>query len=154
LFLLWICAHGTRITQTLEISWDNVDLQRRVFRIYNKKGQRWEEYPLAEDVTERLETVPPQERVGRLFPTWSGKTSVYFWLRPLVRKLRVTFTPHMARHALGTALNAQGVGLRTIMAALGHSNPRSSMRYQAADVELVRAATASIPRPKILGKSS
>jgi len=50
----------------------------------------------------------------------------------------------MARHALGKALNDQGAGLRTIMAALGHADPRSSIRYQAPDIEVVRAATAKI----------
>ena len=50
----------------------------------------------------------------------------------------------MARHSLGTWLNASGAGLKTIMAALGHTDPKSSLRYQAADIETVRAATLKL----------
>jgi hypothetical protein len=50
------------------------------------------------------------------------------------------FTAHMARHSLGTWLNEDGAGLRTIMEALGHADVHSSIRYQSADVEIVRAA--------------
>ena len=45
---------------------------------------------------------------------------------------------------LGTWLNDAGAGLRTIMAALRHSDPVSSIRYQTADVEIVRAAASVI----------
>jgi hypothetical protein len=40
----------------------------------------------------------------------------------------------MARHTAGTQLNAQGASLRTIMERLGHSDVKSSLRYQAGDV--------------------
>jgi integrase len=138
LLLLWLSRHGTRITQTLGITWSDVDLERAVFRLYNAKGNRWQDFPLHEEVLVRLEAIPDKERVGRVF-SWGDRHNVYRWLRPLVQEFGVTFTPHMARHALGTGLNAQGAGLRTIMAALGHDDPRSSMRYQAAEIEVVRA---------------
>ena len=35
---------------------------------------------------------------------------------------------------------------RSIMAALGHDDMRSSIRYQDVDLEVVRAAAAKIPR--------
>lgn len=63
-----------------------------------------------------------------------------------MQSLGLAFTPHMARHSLGTWLNAQGAGLKTIMAALGHADPKSSMRYQTADVEIVRQAGAKVGR--------
>jgi hypothetical protein len=42
---------------------------------------------------------------------WRTRSGVYQWLRPLCRRLRVTFTPHMARHHLGKRLNAGGRGI-------------------------------------------
>ena len=118
---------------------------------YDAKGPRWCTFPLHDEVLERLKSVPDEERRGRVFP-WGDRHNVYRWLRPLVRELRVTFTPHMARHALGTGLNAQGAGLRTIMGALGHDDVRSSIRYQAAEIEVIRAAAAKTPRLRIFGK--
>jgi integrase len=151
LLVMWLYYQGTRITQTLSVDWPHVDLERAAFSFYDKKARRWQEFPLHADVLELLLLVPEAERVGRVFP-WGDRHNVYRWLRPLVRELKITFTPHMARHALGTRLNADGAGLRTIMGALGHQDPRSSLRYQAAETEVVRAATAKIPRLRISGK--
>jgi integrase len=145
LLVTWLYYQGTRITQTLSVDWLHVDIERAVFSLYDKKARRWQEFPLHADVLELLLAIPERERVGRVFP-WGDRHNVYRWLRPLVREFGVTFTPHMARHALGTRLNADGAGLRTIMSALGHQDPRSSLRYQAAETEVVRAASAKLPR--------
>jgi integrase len=151
LLLIWLCLQGTRITQTIRVAWSDVDLDRGVFQMYDAKAKRWQEFPLHEQVLERLRSVPEAERTGLIFPG-GDRHNVYRWLRPLARELGVTFTPHMARHSLGTDLNAQWAGLRTIMGTLGHKDPRSSMRYQAAETEIIRTASAKIPRQNILGK--
>jgi integrase len=148
LLLIWLWHQGMRISQTINLTWDDIDLERGTVRFFDAKGPRWRTFPLHEAVFARLRQIPAEKRAGRVFP-WSNRHNVYRWLRPLVRELGVTFTPHMARHALGTALNAQGAGLRTIMGALGHDDARSSMRYQAAEIEVVRAVTAKTPRLKI-----
>jgi integrase len=146
LLLLWLFRHGTRITQTLSVTWDDIDLPQQTFRLYDKKAQCWQVFPLHPEVFEQLAAIPDAERGargGRLWP-WTQKTGVYRWLRPLTRELGVAFTPHMGRHSLGTWLNQSGAGLKTIMAALGHQDAKSSIRYQAADVEMVRAAAVKI----------
>jgi integrase len=145
LLLLWLFRHGTRITQTLGIKWTDISLTEQTFRLYDKKARKWQIFPLHAEVFERLAAIPESERTGRLWP-WSSRSSVYNWLRPMVTGLGIKFTPHMGRHSLGTWLNAQGEGLRTIMAALGHKSARNSIRYQAADVDLVRAAGKRVGR--------
>jgi integrase len=145
LYLLWEFRQGTRISQTLSLTWDNhIALREQTFRLYNKKAERWETFPLHPEVFEALSGIPEEDRRGRLFP-WSQKTGVYRWLRPLVSELGIHFTPHMARHSVGTWLNAQGAGLRTIMAALGHKDPKSSLRYQHADIQIVKTALGNLP---------
>jgi integrase len=153
LLLVWLFHQGTRITQTLRIMWSDINMERRVFKIFDAKGPCWREFPVHDEVYALLEEIPEEVRVGRLWP-WAQKSSVYRWLRPLTRELGIPFTPHMARHSVGTWLNESGAGLRTIMGALGHADPKSSVRYQAADVEIIRHAAAKIPRLKILGKGS
>jgi integrase len=144
LFLLWLFREGTRISQTLGIRWDDIDWSQQTFRLYDKKAQAWQTFQLHPEVFEELTTIPVTERTGRLWP-WTQKTGVYRWLRPLARDgLGIVFTPHMARHSLGTWLNQSGAGLRTIMSALGHKDPKSSIRYQAADVEMVRTASEKL----------
>jgi integrase len=138
LLLLWLFHHGTRISQTLGITWETgISLRERVFRLYDKKGNRWREFPLHPELLEELSAIPEESRTGRLWP-WRSKSGVYWWLRPLVQKMQISFTPHMARHSRGRWLNEAGAGLRTIMDALGHDDPKSSIRYQSADVEMIR----------------
>lgn len=143
LFLLWSFRQGTRISDTLRVEWAAIDLPRQVVRLRIGKTDRWTEAPLHPEIFEALAAIPADERRGRLFP-WGQKTGVYAWLRPMTRALGIEFTPHMARHSLGTWLNEAGAGLRTIMAALGHSDAKSSIRYQSADVEIVRAASQKL----------
>jgi integrase len=47
-------------------------------------------------------------------------------------------------HSLGTWLNDGGAGGRTIMAALGHADPKSSARYQSPNVDTIRDAMRKI----------
>jgi integrase len=141
LLLLWLFRHGTRINQTLSVTWHDIDLPQQTFRLYDKKGKCWRVFPLHPEVFEQLAVMP--ERFGRLWP-WETNSGVYKWLRPLTRKLGIAFTPHVARHSLGTWLNESGAGLRTIMATLGHQDVKSSIRYQAADIDVVRAAAVKI----------
>jgi integrase len=150
LLLVWLFRQGTRISDTLRLRWQDIDLAARTVRVHVHKTDSWLTLPLHDELFEMLAAIPAAERLHRLFP-WQQKTGVYKWLRPLVRELGVAFTPHMARHSLGTWLNEAGAGLRTIMAALGHADATSSIRYQAADVEIVRAAAAKLRAP-IAGK--
>jgi integrase len=153
LLLLWMFRQGTRITQTLSVTWNEISLREQTFRLYDKKANKWQTFPLHADVFQALCEIPEEHRIGRLWP-WSQKTGVYRWLRPMVRKLGIEFTPHMARHSLGTWLNASGAGLKTIMAALGHKDAKSSIRYQAADIEVVRAASEQLGDLLEVGESS
>ena len=43
-------------------------------------------------------------------------------------------------------INAQGASLRTIMDRLGHADVKSSLRYQAGDIEVVREAGKRLPK--------
>ncbi len=78
---------------------------------------------------------------------------VYRWLRPLVRDVGVNFTLHMARHYVGKRMNAEGQGLKTITAALDHADPQSSVRYQDADLDVVRRSQTGAEAIILGGKS-
>jgi integrase len=144
LLILWLFKHGNRISDPLRLTWPAIDLHRKVYTMLVGKARRIVEKPLDEEVWEALANDETKEGFGKedyVFP-WRTRSGVYKWLRPLVRELGMTFTPHRARHALGKRLNAEANGLKTIMAALDHSDAKSSLRYQDADVEVVRQALA------------
>lgn len=141
LLILWLWQHGTRITDTLRVTWERIDLQQRRYEVWVNKSRRWRHLPIDDLVWTALANTPESTRTGRLFP-WRDRHEVYDWLGPLAQAAGVVFTPHMARHRLGKDLNDSGAGLRTIMAALGQSNPRSALRYVAEDIDVVREAQA------------
>ena len=144
LLVLWLFRQGTRITETLNMRWRDgssgigIDLDERVVRL-RVKGGRLKTYALADEIVAELEQIPAGERTGKLFG-WGSRQNVYRWLKPLAAAQGVHFTPHQARHTVGTRLNAMGAGLRTIMDVLGHDDVKSSLRYQSAGIEVSRAA--------------
>jgi site-specific recombinase XerD len=140
LLIVWLFNHFNRVSEPLRLTWDeHVDLRQKTYLLYVSKTKQWKVKPLADAVYTLLAREPSEERTGHLFP-WRTRSGVYKWLRPLCVELGVTFTPHMARHYGGKKLNAQGAGLKTIMGALDHLDPQSSVRYQDADLELIRNA--------------
>ncbi|HEY1430786.1 MAG TPA: tyrosine-type recombinase/integrase [Stellaceae bacterium] len=154
LAVLWFLRQGTRISDTLQITWSDIDLDpaRETCRLLVGKTQRWRETALDPDVAEALRAIPEDQRQGPLFP-WRQKSGVYRWLRPLVRELGIQFTPHQGRHTLGKRLNDAGAGLRTIMEALGHADVKSSLRYQAGDIAIVRLALHNLAAKRAQGRT-
>lgn len=138
--LIWLFNQGTRISDALRVQWEDIDLRDRTVRMKVSKADEWRVFPLADAVFFRLANAP--KKSGPLFP-YPNRWAAYRALKPVVDAAKVKFTPHMARHSLGTWLNERGAGLKTIMSALGHRDAKSSMRYQHADVEVVRAAISS-----------
>ena len=139
LLIQWLFEQGSRITDTMRIGWDQIDLNAAtVTMLVSKKrgGAEWRTLPLDDAL---IPVLANEDKDKPLWP-WETRSGVYKWLRPLVRRLGVTFTPHMGRHALGTALNASGAGLKTIMKALGQDDEKSAARYATADIEVVREA--------------
>jgi hypothetical protein len=145
LLVVWLYKHGHRISDLLRMDWTaDLDLPNRRYRILVGKRKRIREKPMDPEVFELLAN-EPEPRVGRIFP-WRDRSGVYQWLRPLTRKLGVRFTPHMARHWLGTELNALGAGQKTIAGVLDHAYVGSSARYQDADFDIQRASAARLRR--------
>jgi integrase len=144
LLILWLFMHGTRISGALQIDCARIDLRARTYELYVTKTRKWETFAIDDAVWQILANDPDVERGdGLLFP-WKTRWRVYDWLTPLCLKLKVKFTPHMARHWLGKKLDANGAGLKTIQKALGQASEKSASRYAVSDVETVRAATRRI----------
>lgn len=147
LLILWLFGQGTRITDTLRVDWPQIDFATATVEMQVSKksgGPEWRTFPMDDAV---LAALANEERGKRLWP-WRTRDGVYKWLRPLCKRLGIAFTPHQARHSVGAWLNESGAGLRTIMDALGHETPASSMRYQTAGVEVVRAAKRKMAKLK------
>ena len=138
LLIAWLFRHGTRVSNALQVDCGRIDLKKRTYALYISKTRKWQTFGIDGEVWDLLATdADALAGKGRLFP-WTNRWQVYRWLRPLCKRHKVTFTPHMARHRLGKDMNATGAGLKTIMRALGQSSEKSASRYASADIDAVR----------------
>lgn len=138
LLVTWLFYQGTRISDTLRVKWDDIDIEAGTVRIHVSKTDTVRVFPLHAAVRSELALVMPRDLHDRVFP-WQTRSGVR-WLRELGERVGVKFTAHMARHSLGTWLAEDGAALRVIMDTLGHADVHSSMRYQGPDIEARRAA--------------
>lgn len=129
---------GLRILDVVAMRWDQIDMENCTLRLRIGKTQEDRVLPLSPLAMQGLARLPrmAQERIWSVRDRWTA----YDLLAAARKRSGVDFTPHMARHSVGSWLNDAGAGLKTIMATLGHADPKSSMRYQDADVETIRRA--------------
>lgn len=146
LFLLWLFKHGDRVTDATNVEWGNIDLADGTYRLYIHKTDQWRTAPIDDEVVGLLAELAREAGDAKYVFPWRGRHSVYNWIKRLAKRLKVKFTPHMARHTVGTQLQKSGASQRAIMDRLGHADLKSSMRYQGSDIEVVKAATAKLPK--------
>lgn len=150
LLVTWLLKQGTRISGALSVRCERIHLDAMEYELYVSKSRVWRIFPLDPEVASLLADDPDMRRgAGYLFP-WRNRSSVNEWLIPLVRKLGIKFTAHMARHRVGKKLRKHG--LRTIMDALGQTSPASAIRYVSSDVDAVREASKELGN--VLGEFS
>lgn len=140
LLILWLFRHGDRISDALRVEGVNIDCQTASYKMHVGKTDRWRTMVLDDDViTAMLAHFIDGIPSGYIFP-WRTRHQVYRWLRPLCRELDVSFTPHQARHSVGSWMHSTGADRLTIGQRLGHANSKSTDIYIAPDQALVRAA--------------
>ena len=127
---------GCRIGEAITLTTNRVDLvgRRLCFDITKTDRDSWR--PMHEKVFEALANLPERKQVFR----WQTSSGPRKPLKALCKKLRITFTPHMARHSFATWLADEGVGLKDVMEAGGWEDYKSVLRYTGSNVERVRKA--------------
>lgn len=137
LLILWLFRQGDRISDVLRVRYEDCDFKTRVVHRHIAKTDTYATMPLDDDICAILRRSGHDS--GLIFPQWSSQNSASRWIKKLCDNLEIKFTAHMARHTVGKRMSDAGASLRTIMAKLGHASVQSSMRYQASDIETVRA---------------
>lgn len=145
LLLATLYEVGPRITDTLRLGDDNLDLPAGLLTFDASKNNEEGRVSISPDLVAMMASTP-RCAGGRLFP-WSTRWSVYNWLRPLVRKLGLTYTPHMSRHAMASDLFAAGVESSRIRERGLWRDDRSPRRYiQKSDVAQTGRSVGALKR--------
>jgi integrase len=127
LLLCYLYETGQRISDTLRLMRNDLDLPRGLARVGSRKTDDRGELGLSPELVAMLANAPHLPS-GRVFP-WSDRHGVYRWLKPLCAKLGVSYTPHQSRHAMATDLRALGYDMRAIAERGLWRDERSAGRY-------------------------
>ena len=131
LLLIWLFTVGTRITETLSVQRENIDMKARTFKMTMAKPDRTVTLPLPAEV---IRLLPRDLGVGPLFP-WKDKDAADWRLKKLCRPLGINFTFHQGRHTFATEIVNAGETLDH----LPHwKDAKSRARYGRPSVERLR----------------
>jgi integrase len=142
-FLEFLFGQGMRVSDAIAITWERLDLSQGLIEAKIGKADDWRWKALSEGARAALASLPGEPREGRVFP-WTNRWAVYRALEPIVKAAGVKFTPHMARHSLGTWLAAKRVSLKTRMDIMDHADPKSNLRYEMSQIPEQRIALGRI----------
>lgn len=122
---------GMRLSESLNLTWEDVDFEEGFIRVRNKKDWHTKNYkeryiPIHKKLYQHLyhlrevskeKVVPLKYRyIQQLFETYSKKSGV-------------KATPHILRHSIATAMASKGVSLQAIKEILGHSDYSTTLIY-------------------------
>ncbi len=130
-----IASTGLRRGEALALRWENVDLPRRLLRIWpcdewKPKSGKPREVPIGDDLAVLLARLPRRSRY--VFPSRSG-TRYRYW--PQLQFDRAAAAagldggPHTLRHTYATEFLAAGGSLPMLAQILGHSDERTTRLY-------------------------
>lgn len=136
LLLTWLFYQGWRISDTLRLQWQHIDLKSGTVRYHISKTDKWHLMPLHNEVQDLL--AASAKDFGRVF-NWENKSNLYRALGPICKKLGIYFTPHMARHSFATWLVNDGASPQEVMEAGGWQDHKSVLRYAKLDPTRIRA---------------
>lgn len=106
-FISILHFQGWRMSETLALTWDDVDLTQRQFRYFVPKSGSWKVNPMHPAVAASLGNLTG--RTGKVFATWGSANAVYKWWKPLVARLGCpSVTPHQFRHAWAAEMRKAG----------------------------------------------
>ena len=146
---------GARRGELLGMRWADIDMKAGTVTFAKTKNGDTRTVPMTDTLRELLKTLPrPLDTQMPVLPQWNPPNLTVAFGR-LVRSLGMkNLTFHDLRHDTANTLTMAGVPQRTIMAILGHRDPRMTLRYQHLSPGHLREAARALdrrPAPKTPG---
>ena len=145
LYILAALQTGARRGELLALRWADVDMKARIITFRMTKNGDARTVPMTDTLRETLPTLPrPLKADAPVFPIREPNVLSRSFARLAhdlgLKNLRFHDLPHDAASTLTMA----NVPQRTIMAILGHRDPRMTMRYQHVSPEHLRDAARAL----------
>ena len=136
LLILVMYRHGLRVSETVDLRRDEVDLDRSRLFVRRLKNGLSVEHPIAGDELRavRRYLATRRDALPWLFVSERGqpltRQSVNYLVATAAKRANLPpVHPHMLRHSCGFALANKGYDLRLIQDYLGHRDPRHTVHY-------------------------
>ncbi len=143
-WLEFLILTGCRRTESLSLTWEEVNLPARFFRLPDTKNRQVHELPLSDRLHAILESrYPGRGAVGFVFP--GKKTGTHLieerrWLRRVAAESEVPFSPHDLRRTFATVAEGLDIPVYTIKRLMNHASGSGDVTagYIQIDVERLR----------------
>ena len=125
---------GIRPSEQYGLTWERVDLTRKVITIPKSKNRRTRHIPLNSVAVTAFKALQRRslDGAGPVFVTMAGEPlrGYKHWFEPAVAEAGVRdFTFYCLRHTFASRLVMAGVDLRTVAELMGHQQIQMTMRY-------------------------
>jgi site-specific recombinase XerD len=142
---------GLRLSEMYGLTWENVNISRRVLTIPRSKNGEMRHVPLnATAVAVLFELRRRGDGTGRVIRNLKGLplSDPRHWFEPSVRDAKIQdFSWHCLRHTFASRLVMAGVDLRTVQELLGHKTIGMTVRYSHLAPAHTLAAVERLARP-------
>lgn len=153
--LVLLLYTGLREQEVCHLTWDDVDLKKKVLRVSAKPDvgftpKTWDEreIEISNRLGESLRTLPQKSRW--VFPTVTDKkhAHIYKIVERVARRAKVKGAhPHKFRSTFLTRLLQSGCDIANVQALAGHSSIKTTQRYLGVSTELRRQALNRLTYP-------
>ncbi len=149
LIVMYLLSTGARLNEVLSATWDQVDRQRRVWRILasNSKSKRIRAVPLNDSAIEVLNLLDTEGKFTHLFINHQTGLPYTTITKVFDRLRRKAGLPHLRihdlRHQYASFLVNAGRTLYEVQQILGHSDPSVTMRYSHLSTKTLQDAANS-----------
>lgn len=134
--IMMMYRHGLRVSEVINMTWDQLDLERNFMHVHRMKRGTDSTHPLSSSEIRLLRKLQKQN-IGfqHVFiserKTQLTDSSVRKMVAVVGQKADFPFPihPHMLRHATGFKLANDGQDTRAIQLYLGHKNIQHTVRY-------------------------
>jgi integrase len=141
--LLIIFYTGARVSEAVNLTWENVSLGKNRIRLdVSKTGEHgWRAmHPRLRRDLALTEDIDRRGKVLRWKTRWGPRKA----LAALVKETGLSFTPHQGRHTFATLLVDAGASLKDVMEAGGWASIQSVTRYVGSNTKRLRGVVGKI----------
>lgn len=124
-FIKFLKLTGFRISEAINIKWEDIDYINDRILLNNKKAKREDEFPLYYALKEFLHSFKKDK--GKIF-IYKSTENLRFWRRTM-NKLKMKYTLHTIRKTFATRLVNKNVSVFDAMKLLRHKNVGTTMKY-------------------------